>query len=225
MVSIADASIRRSVAPPFDAKHPILLNSPLFPFLQVPFNLDPHIAQLARQITAGASSMYDKAVALETYLRTHYAYNLQVELPPGEEAVSWFLFHSGDQGYCTYFATAMAIMARLICSSCASSAAYGGSVSDPERRQGSCIDLSVCSLPGPGARPTLRRRPYEYMRRLLPLMPSTRAPLERICDLYARERWAHPASPEHPCVTGEWWEVPALWAQLRPELVSVILQR
>ncbi len=62
------------------------------------------------------------------------------------------------------------------------------------------------------------QRPHEYMARLLPLMEQAKVPLERMCDLYARERWAHPASSEHPQATGEWREVPALWVQLRPRL-------
>ena len=45
-------------------------------------------------------------------LRSHYSYNSDITLPPGQEGVSWFLFRSGNQGFCNYFATAMAIMAR-----------------------------------------------------------------------------------------------------------------
>jgi hypothetical protein len=319
-VSIADASILRSVPPPFDAEQSVSLSSPLFPFLQVPFNLDPRIAQLARQITAGASSMYDKVLALETYLRTHYTYNLQVELPPGEEAVSWFLFRSGHQGYCTYFATAMAIMARLMGIPARVVTGYAPGTYDaqgqrqiirgtdahswtqiyfpgygwinfeptagftpfgrtlpnstlPDRMNFhglhenyavpgiyQLLGLSTaglttfllilcffCGLWWQRLRPRTQvwelyrcvclfatwarcpphpsQTPYEYMRRLLPLMPQAKAPLERMCDLHSRERWAHPASTEHPRATGEWREVADLWAQLRPALVRLILQR
>ena len=82
--------------------------------LQLPEHLDPRIAALARQITAQASTMYDKVVALETYLRTNYPYNPQAALPSGQEAVSWFLFQSDRGGYCTHFASAMTVMARSI---------------------------------------------------------------------------------------------------------------
>ena len=58
--------------------------------------------------------MYDKAEALESYLRNNYKYNVNVSLPPGQEAVSWFLFNGANQGFCNYFATAMAIMAREV---------------------------------------------------------------------------------------------------------------
>jgi len=39
---------------------------------------------------------------------------VNVNLPSGQEGVSWFLFHSGNQGFCNYFASAMTIMARLL---------------------------------------------------------------------------------------------------------------
>ena len=84
----------------------------LHTYLQLPAHLDPRILATAQQATAGAKSMYDMAVDLESYLRNHYTYNTSVTMPPGQEGVSWFLFHSGKQGFCNYFATTMAVMAR-----------------------------------------------------------------------------------------------------------------
>jgi len=50
--------------------------------------------------------------ALETYLRNNYTYDSKITAPPsGTEAASWFLFQS-RRGYCNYFATAMALLAR-----------------------------------------------------------------------------------------------------------------
>ncbi len=49
----------------------------VFNYLQLP-PLDPRIPALAAQITAKANSNYDKAVALDTYLRTHFGYTLQL---------------------------------------------------------------------------------------------------------------------------------------------------
>lgn len=75
--------------------------------------LDPLIATLARQITAGASNNYDRTVALERYLREHYAYTL--DLPPVEPAdpVASFLFRT-KRGNCEYFAAALAVMLRTL---------------------------------------------------------------------------------------------------------------
>jgi transglutaminase-like putative cysteine protease len=81
-------------------------------YLQLP-PLDQRIPQLARQITASASTTYDKAAAIQQYLMTHYGYTL--ELPPTmpREPVADFLFVR-KQGHCEYFASAMAIMLRTL---------------------------------------------------------------------------------------------------------------
>lgn len=74
--------------------------------------LDSRIRQLALQVTAHASTMYDKVAALEAFLRNNYQYDASITAPPqGAEAVSWFLFQS-RRGFCNYFAGAMALMAR-----------------------------------------------------------------------------------------------------------------
>src|SRR5258708_3662343 len=70
--------------PPVTWYDPTILNADL----QLPKNLDPRIKQLAASITAGYSTMYDKAEALESYLRNNYKYNVNVSLPPGQEGVS-----------------------------------------------------------------------------------------------------------------------------------------
>jgi transglutaminase-like putative cysteine protease len=74
------------------------------------------IRQLAVAITANANNPYDKAKAIETYLRNpdNYTYSLTVSLPPpGVDPLEYFLFTS-KKGYCEYFATAMADMLRLL---------------------------------------------------------------------------------------------------------------
>jgi hypothetical protein len=122
-VSSADVTELRSIPLPADApKLPPNYHGPLpstyynlailRAYLQLPKNLDPRILAKAKQVTAGTKSMYDKAEALESYLRETYTYDVNVSLPPGQEAVSWFLFNGTNRGFCNYFATAMAIMAR-----------------------------------------------------------------------------------------------------------------
>lgn len=99
----------------YDGQYPLTYYDPsmLATYTQVPQGLDPRILALAQSITSSATSMYDKAVLLETYFHS-FTYDLNVSLPPGDEGVSWFLFDSGHRGYCNYFATSMAIMARLL---------------------------------------------------------------------------------------------------------------
>jgi transglutaminase-like putative cysteine protease len=81
-------------------------------YLGVP-DLDPRIPSLARQITAKQGNSYDKAVALEQYLRTHFAYTLVQPRVPPKDPLASFLFQR-KRGHCEYFASAMAIMLRTV---------------------------------------------------------------------------------------------------------------
>ena len=81
-------------------------------YLQLP-GLDPRIPQLASQITAASSNNFDKAVALERYLQSHYGYTLQLPKSPVDDPLANFLFER-KQGHCEYFATSMAVMLRTL---------------------------------------------------------------------------------------------------------------
>lgn len=74
--------------------------------------IDPTVLKTAQQVTAGATTMYDKAIKLEDYLRT-FKYSLtNPAVPDGQDYIAFFL--QTKQGFCTHFATAMAIMARSL---------------------------------------------------------------------------------------------------------------
>jgi transglutaminase-like putative cysteine protease len=81
-------------------------------YLQLP-KLDPRIPELAKQITARAQTPFDKTITLENYLRSHYAYNLNLTGKPGDDPLAHFLFETRS-GHCEYFASAMAIMLRTL---------------------------------------------------------------------------------------------------------------
>ncbi len=81
-------------------------------YLKLP-ELDPRIAQLARQITERAGNNYDKAVALETYLQTRFLYTLQLPRRVPHDPLANFLFER-KQGHCEYFASSMAVMLRTL---------------------------------------------------------------------------------------------------------------
>jgi transglutaminase-like putative cysteine protease len=81
-------------------------------YLQLPA-LDPRIPRLAAQITGSASNSYDKAVALEIYLKTRYGYTLQLPRAPVADPLADFLF-TRKQGHCEYFASSMAVMLRTL---------------------------------------------------------------------------------------------------------------
>lgn len=359
-VSAADIKTLRTVPLPADApsftpdpihpdlQPPVTYYDPniLHTYLQLPKNLDPNIKVLALQHTASANNMYDKAVALESYLHNNYRYDTNISLPPGQEGVSWFLFRSNHKGFCNYFATAMAIMARelgmparvvagytngkldvkqrqwVIHGSDAHSwvqiyfAGYGwvnfepsanftafarpivssngvngvtpGGPTDPklggnrnrllepdlpgggdvnlaatseqqaQLRQDISLTLAglillillgiiyfsfwwrrlyrsyglsaqiygrVCTLAkwaGISIKPS--QTPYEYMQMLAEATPQEAMTLERLGDIYVRDRWADPTGVEHPRRTGEIAEIPDMWKRLQPRLFLYVLR-
>jgi len=79
-------------------------------YLRVPA-LDPRIGQLARHITANLDNNYDRAAALDIYLRTHFGYTLQLPGALPADPLADFLFER-KEGHCEYFASALAIMLR-----------------------------------------------------------------------------------------------------------------
>ena len=80
---------------------------------QLPGNVEQGLLSLTAQLISGADNAYDRAMAIAGYLRRNMRYRLDVEYPPqGRDFASWFVLES-KQGYCSYFATAMAVMGRL----------------------------------------------------------------------------------------------------------------
>lgn len=80
-------------------------------YLPLPSDLPTRIKELAIQLTAAQATAYDRARAIETYLR-RIPYTLDVPLPPAEQdLVEYFLFDL-RKGYCDYYASAMVVLAR-----------------------------------------------------------------------------------------------------------------
>lgn len=81
-------------------------------YLDVPEEISQRTIDLATRLAAPQNNPYDKALAIQNYLRQAITYNDQAEAPPpGVEAVDYLLFVSRE-GYCNYYASAMAIMLR-----------------------------------------------------------------------------------------------------------------
>ncbi len=81
-------------------------------YLKLP-PLDIRIAKLAEEITAAAPSNYEKAIALEHYLATHFGYTLQLPSSLPRDPLANFLFER-KHGHCEYFASSMAVMLRSL---------------------------------------------------------------------------------------------------------------
>jgi len=80
--------------------------------LELP-RIDRRIVRLAREMTAGASTQEDEALALERHLRSDYAYTLELPASPQRDPLAYFLFER-KKGHCEYFASAMAVMLRTM---------------------------------------------------------------------------------------------------------------
>lgn len=75
--------------------------------------ITPEVVELARSITAGLDNNYDKARAIENWLKDNLGYTLVMESPGDTEPIHHFLF-SRKMGHCEYFSSAMTIMLRTI---------------------------------------------------------------------------------------------------------------
>ncbi len=81
-------------------------------YLQLPPTLPQRVRDLAEEITRDQTNAYDKASALEAYLRQKIEYTELIASPPADrDRVDWFLFDL-QEGYCDYYASSMAVMAR-----------------------------------------------------------------------------------------------------------------
>ena len=81
-------------------------------YTQLPADMPPRVAELSREITADADNPYDKAKAVESWLKTSIGYNLAIDPPPfGADGVDHFLFESRE-GYSEYFGSAMTVLMR-----------------------------------------------------------------------------------------------------------------
>lgn len=82
-------------------------------YLNLPEQLPDRVKVLTIDLTKNYENTYAQLKAIETYLRTYKYTQTPGEIPKGQDFVDYFLFES-KEGYCTYFASAMAVMARTI---------------------------------------------------------------------------------------------------------------
>lgn len=83
-------------------------------YMNLPATLDADVYWLTQRVIENARTPYEKAVAIRNHLTSgEYQYRMDMEMPPsGRDFVSYFLLDA-KEGYCTYYASAMAVMARL----------------------------------------------------------------------------------------------------------------
>ncbi len=83
-------------------------------YLDVPDVITERTRELAARLTAPYDNPYDKAIAVQNFLRNTITYNDQIDAPPHDtDPIDYFLFES-QEGFCNYYASAMAIMLRSV---------------------------------------------------------------------------------------------------------------
>ncbi|HTE87158.1 MAG TPA: transglutaminase domain-containing protein [Dehalococcoidia bacterium] len=82
-------------------------------YTQLPQSLPPRVRDYAQQLTQGKANGFDKATAVETALRAlPDTYDIP-SVPPGRDAVDYFLFDL-KRGYSDYHASAMVVLLRSL---------------------------------------------------------------------------------------------------------------
>ncbi len=80
-------------------------------YLTLPEELPGRVKELAIQLTATEPTPYERARAIERYLRS-FPYSLDVPRPPSNQDLVDFFLTDLRKGYCDYYASAMVVLAR-----------------------------------------------------------------------------------------------------------------
>lgn len=81
-------------------------------YLALPDSLPGRVRALASRVAGAETTAFAKAERLQAYLRANYLYQLEAPpAPAGQDVVDYFLFDAPG-GFCTYYASALAVMLR-----------------------------------------------------------------------------------------------------------------
>lgn len=80
-------------------------------YLQLPDTVPERVRALARELTATELTPYDRAKAIEAYLR-EFPYTLDVPATGGHGDIADYFLFELQEGYCDYYATSMVVLAR-----------------------------------------------------------------------------------------------------------------
>ena len=84
-------------------------------YLQKPSDLSPNVEKTVRAWTSGTNNAYDALKSIETHLTDTKVFKYSVDnkaIPANTDVVDWLL--KTRVGYCTYYASTMAIMGRIL---------------------------------------------------------------------------------------------------------------
>jgi transglutaminase-like putative cysteine protease len=81
-------------------------------YLELPETTTDRTRELASNLAAGQSNAFDTAVAVEEYVRSTITYNEDIDAPPDNRDVVDYVLFESQEGYCEYYASAMAVLLR-----------------------------------------------------------------------------------------------------------------
>lgn len=82
-------------------------------YLQLPDALPQRVIQEAQKLFADEPSYYEKVIRVQDYVRQAVPYDLETPAPSeNQDVVDYFLFEA-ETGFCTYYASAMAVLLRI----------------------------------------------------------------------------------------------------------------
>ncbi|MFO7958035.1 MAG: transglutaminase-like domain-containing protein, partial [Candidatus Brocadiia bacterium] len=168
-------------------------------YLRLPDTVPPRVLGLARDLTATAPTPYDRATAIENYLRG-FPYTLDVSAPPGgRDVVDFFLFDI-RKGYCDYYASAMVVLARA--AGLPARLAVGYAPGTYDRGEGHYVVTEADAH----AWPEVYFPGYGWVR----FEPTAGLPAGERPEQVARAEWAAPAEPLEPARRASggirWWQ-------------------
>lgn len=193
-------------------------------YLALPAALPERVLTLARDLTATEPTPYDRAKAIERYLRT-IPYNLDIPAPPlNRDVVDYFLFDL-RQGYCDYYASAMVVLARAAGLPARLVVGYAGGSYDAAAQQYLVTEAQAHSWPEiyfpeygwiefePTSSQPLLERPRQTQAISLPAAGTSLPPLSppAVTVTSATWGWGLVAALAAVVLTGLTWSVADTW--------------
>lgn len=81
-------------------------------YLQLPDTITDRTRALASELIAEQPTVFDAASTVERYVRSAIAYREDIEAPPDDQDVVDYVLFESQEGYCEYYASAMAVLLR-----------------------------------------------------------------------------------------------------------------
>ena len=81
-------------------------------YLQLPATITDRTRALAADLATGQTNPFDTAKTVEQYVRSVIVYSEEIDAPPADQDVVDYVLFESQEGYCEYYASAMAVLLR-----------------------------------------------------------------------------------------------------------------